>query len=215
MHSTSSAIRHRGSRDWRAAVGPGFATGQITRYSEVIDVVPRPTRRGPVLAVPRGRAIDHVGLDFANRLKPDSQSVHDAGPIAFYHHVRPSGQFQKGGLAGFSFQIDSKALEASPRAVTVEWRPNLFGALFERGRNLDHSGAIIGQGARRARRRPHTRQIQDGNSLELRDRGGHTKGLSKLWGSRSDGLRPIQPGLRRFVLGARKPQIRTPGPISV
>ena len=68
LHAAGRGIGHGGSRQRRRTSDTRRAHGQEATHRQVVDVVPGPLRRRPVLAVATRRAVDHA-RDCAPRLR--------------------------------------------------------------------------------------------------------------------------------------------------
>ena len=149
-----------------AAVGAAARAVQVAADGQVVQVVARPLRAGPVLAVAGGRAVDDPRVDGLDRLVPDAQPVDHAGTEALDDHVGGLGQAQEGGPTGVGLQVEADPAHAPVGRVGVEDGLDLDGPGPGRRPDLDHVGAVVRQPAGRAGRRADGREVQHAHAGE-------------------------------------------------
>jgi len=102
--------------------------------------VAHPVAIGPVLTVAANRAVDNPGVDFANRLIIDAQSVNDPGAESLQNDIGLPRQAKKNLLSFRGLKIQRHVLLVAINDIKKESiRQKSF--IF----NGDHPGAVIGQ----------------------------------------------------------------------
>ena len=133
-------------------------------------IVGRPLAVGPGFAEPGDRAMDQPGIGGLERLLPQSELGHDAGPIILEQDVGAGEELEQDGTARLRAQVELDAALAA--VVGDEIRAVLPAAEIAeriaalRMLDLDHVGAEIGEHHAGERRRDHRAQLDHVHALE-------------------------------------------------